>query len=131
MTNPIIFFDGICNLCISAINFIIRYDKQKIFRFSPLQSTQAKINLEKFDLHSEDLVTIVLLFEGEIYVRSDAIIKIFQLLKFPLNIFSVVKIIPSQIRNTFYDFITTKRYLWFGKLRSCIIPDEKNKMRFL
>ena len=38
----IILFDGICNLCNSAIQTIIKNDKKDLFRFAHLQSDLAR-----------------------------------------------------------------------------------------
>jgi len=40
--NKIILFDGVCNLCNNAINFIIEHDKKDVFRFASLQSDLGK-----------------------------------------------------------------------------------------
>ena len=36
--DPVLFFDGVCNLCNQAVQFVIRHDKKAVFRFAPLQS---------------------------------------------------------------------------------------------
>ena len=33
----IILFDGVCNLCNSSVNFVIRHDKKNLFKFAALQ----------------------------------------------------------------------------------------------
>ena len=40
----IILYDGVCILCNKWVNFIIKHDKNKTFKFSPLQSK----TVEKF-----------------------------------------------------------------------------------
>jgi GTPase involved in cell partitioning and DNA repair len=35
----ILFFDGVCNLCNSWVDFLVRRDKRKQFRYAPLQGT--------------------------------------------------------------------------------------------
>ncbi|MBI1939406.1 MAG: DUF393 domain-containing protein, partial [Ignavibacteriales bacterium] len=67
-----IFFDGVCNLCSGTINFLIKIDKRKIFRYSPLQSDFAKEKLHDIDLHVEGYQTIILLLNGSYYFRSEA-----------------------------------------------------------
>jgi len=129
--HPIIFFDGVCNLCNSTVNFIIRHDKKKIFRFTALQFESAKKILLKNELKNEQLDTIVLLFGNRVFIRSDAVIEIFRFLGFPLNLFALAKIIPRKIRDSIYDFISRHRYEWFGKRDSCMMPDENIKSRFL
>ena len=44
--HPIILFDGICNYCNNAVNFSIKWNKNKNLRFATLQSELAKELLE-------------------------------------------------------------------------------------
>jgi len=44
----IILFDGVCNLCNSSVNFIIKHDKKEQFIFASLQSDAAKEILLQF-----------------------------------------------------------------------------------
>ena len=48
---PVIFFDGVCNLCNSSVRFFIRRDPRKNLRFAPLQSAtgQRILNLVTVD----------------------------------------------------------------------------------
>lgn len=85
----------------------------------------------KIELENKQLDTIVLLFGNRVFVRSDAVIEIFRLLGFPLNLFALTKIIPRKIRDSVYDFISKHRYEWFGKRNVCMMPDENIKSRFL
>ena len=34
----IILFDGVCNLCNSSVQYVIKYDKKDVFRFVAIQS---------------------------------------------------------------------------------------------
>ncbi len=131
MNPPIILFDGLCNLCNSMVNFIIRYDKKKEFKFVALQSESAKIILSKIEFKNDLCTTVVLLSEHKIFSQSDAIIKIFQLLGLPLSLLSVTKILPRKYRDSIYDFISSNRYRWFGKRDSCMMPTKEIQNLFL
>ena len=82
----IIFYDGNCPMCNGWVKRLIRWDKRKQFRFSPLEGELAKTTLTSLlpDYIQED--TIVFFDEGQVYVRSDAAIKISETLGFPFNI---------------------------------------------
>ena len=131
MKNPILLFDGICNLCNSTIQQIIKADKNGIFRFASLQSDFGQEQLEKFDLKKDYLKTIVLIHGDKAYDRSDAALETARLLEGFWSVFYVFKIIPPFIRNAVYDFISNNRYRWFGKQESCMIPTPELKARFL
>jgi len=127
---PIIFFDGICNLCNASVQFVIKRDKKKQFLFASLQSDVAKNILlqKKYEIN---LDTIVLLKKDHIYQKSDAALMILKELGFPYNLFYGFKIIPKFIRDFVYDVIAKYRYQWFGKRATCMVPTKENKERFI
>jgi predicted DCC family thiol-disulfide oxidoreductase YuxK len=43
----------------------------------------------------------------------------------------VAKIIPRPVRNWLYDFVARHRYQVFGKSESCMLPDPKQRHKFL
>jgi len=47
---PVILFDGVCNLCSSFVQFVIKRDKKNIFKFASLQSDFSLSILKKFKL---------------------------------------------------------------------------------
>ena len=116
----IILFDGVCNLCNSAVNFILKRDKNKQFQFVALQSERGEKLSEKFKIAPET-DSVILIIQNKVYTESDAAIKIARLLPAPWNWFSVFKIIPINIRNGIYKWIAKKRYRWFGKRETCRI----------
>ena len=127
---PIIFFDGICNLCNASVQFVIKRDKKKQFLFASLQSDVAKNILlqKKYEIN---LNTIVLLKKDHIYKKSDAALMILKELGFPYNLFYGFKIIPKFIRDFVYDVIAKYRYQWFGKRATCMVPTKEIKERFI
>lgn len=131
MENPILFFDGVCNLCNQAVQFIIKTDKEGIFRFASLQSDFAKEHLKHFNAETEKLETIYLLVDDKIYARSDAALEIVKKLGGFWQLFYVFKIVPSFIRDAVYNLISRNRYRWFGKQESCMIPSPELSARFL
>ncbi len=131
MNNSIILFDGVCNLCNASINFIIKRDKKRIFRYTPLQSNEGKKLLDKYSLISNELNTVILIEENTVYTKSTAFIEITKSLSGAWKIARILKIIPKNIRDFLYDIIAGKRYKWFGKRNECIIPNENYKDLFL
>lgn len=116
--NPIILFDGVCNLCNGAIDFIIKKDKEKLFRFVPLQSEIGKELIENYNIPPET-DSVILVFQNHLYVESEASMQILRLLPAPWKWLSFFKIIPMKFRNGIYKWIAKKRYRWFGKRGAC------------
>ncbi len=129
--HPILFFDGVCNLCNGFVQFVIKRDPKAIFRFAPLQSEQGKEVLQRAHLSTEELSTVVLFWKDKIYTHSDVPLEVARLLGGGWPLFYGFRIIPKGIRNAIYDWIARNRYRWFGKKESCMIPTPDVKSRFL
>ena len=57
----IILFDGVCNLCIGSIQFIIKKDSKDIFRLAPIQSVvgQKIIKKHSIDISKKDSIVLI------------------------------------------------------------------------
>lgn len=129
--NQIILFDGLCNLCNSSVQFIIKRDKKKQFRFASLQSSFGTKQLHAFGLSVNELHSIILVNKESYLQKSDAALEIAQNLQQPWPLFYAFKIIPRFFRDWIYDLIAKNRYSWFGKKDSCMIPTQELKSRFI
>lgn len=130
----IIFFDGVCNLCNGAVNFIIDRDANGYFRFAPLQSTVANRLLRDRSVSVQDdgdPRSLVLVESGEIYVRSTAALRIARRLDGPWPLLYGAIILPRPLRDALYDWIATCRYSWFGRRSQCRRPTPDVQERFL
>ena len=129
----LILFDGVCNLCNSSVLYVIKRDKKDTFLFAPLQSEAGKQIIEKFNIDTSKMDSI-LLYNPEkevIYYKSTAALQVASHLKSPINILAIFLIVPSFIRHWVYDFIAKNRYKWFGKKETCMIPTPELKSKFL
>ncbi len=132
INKQLILFDGVCNLCNSSVNFIIKRDKKNTFLFTPLQSQLGKQIIEEYNIDTNKTDSILLYIPKKgITYKSTAALKIASHLGFPVKILSVFLIIPTFIRNWVYDFIAKNRYKWFGKKELCMIPTPELKNKFL
>jgi predicted DCC family thiol-disulfide oxidoreductase YuxK len=127
----IIFFDGVCNLCNGFIQFIIKKDIEKKFKFASLQSEYAS-SLPIFSGKiSKIFSTVVLLHEGIYYYHSTAILKIAKQLPIPYSTLFYIIVIPAPLRDFVYKWIAKNRYSLFGKSNDCWLPSSNLKERFL
>jgi|SRR6185503_6034057 len=127
----IILFDGVCNLCNSSVNFVLKHEKESIFRFASIQSEAGKQLLNWCGLPQEFSAAVIYIGNGNIYLGSTAALKIGQRLKFPWPwISSAGLFVPKTFRDRVYDQIGIHRYQWFGKRDVCMIPTKELKARF-
>jgi len=127
----IMLFDGVCNLCNTTVQFIIRNDPDARFHFCSLQSEKAHKLLGEEQPEGISLNSIVLI-EGEtIYLCSTAALRIARKLRFPWRLLSVLLLVPVPIRDIAYRYIARNRYRIFGRRDACTIPTEALKSRFL
>jgi predicted DCC family thiol-disulfide oxidoreductase YuxK len=128
----IILFDGVCNLCDSAVQFVIKHDKKDTFRFVALQSKLGAEILAYIGIDTKNIDSIVLYEPGvAYYYKSDAVLQIAKNLDGFFLLGTVFKILPSGIRNQLYDYIAKNRYKWYGKKENCMIPTPELKIKFL
>jgi len=131
MKPSIILFDGVCNLCSSFVQFIIRHDSRAKFKFSSLQSEVAQKILAQFNIPPNELRTIVLVEDGKVYLRSRAVLRVARRLDGAWKISALFYIFPSFISDAIYNFISKYRYKVFGKRDTCLVPTPELKSRFL
>lgn len=127
----VVIFDGVCNLCNNFVNLIIKRDKKSAFKFSAIGSDYSKSVEEKFKVNLEELDTVVLIENENIFIKSTAVMKICRQLGFPYNLLVVFYAIPRFFRNKIYDFVARNRYKVFGKRNSCMIPTPDVLNRFI
>lgn len=128
----IILFDGVCNLCDSAVQFVIKHDKNDIFRFVALQSELGQQILKHIGINPINIDSVILYEPGiAYYYKSNAAIVIAKSLGGFWHLGTLFRIIPEGIRNQLYDYIAKNRYKWYGKKENCWIPTEELKSKFL
>lgn len=129
----LILFDGVCNLCNGAINFVIKRDQEDVFRYASLQSELGKRLLSERHINPEETDSIILI-EPEVayYVKSDAALEIARHLGWPWKALGIFNhILPVSIRDMVYDLVAKNRYRLFGRKDQCMIPTPALKAKFL
>ena len=128
----IILFDGICNVCNGSVVFILKREKEPIFKFASIQSEAGKELMEWCGLPSGYDQAIVYIENGRILTGSTAALKIGQTLIFPWPALSCAGfIVPLFVRDWVYGRIALNRYQWFGRKDVCMVPNNNLKTRFL
>src|SRR6218665_2840998 len=128
----IILFDGVCNLCDSFVQFIIKRDNEDIFRFVPLQSEFGLSIIKHTGIDTTKIDSIILYEPGiAYYYKAQAAIKIAKYLGGIYSLLKIFTVLPNGISNSVYDYVARNRYKWYGKKESCMIPTPELKAKFL
>jgi predicted DCC family thiol-disulfide oxidoreductase YuxK len=128
----IILFDGVCNLCNSSVQFVIKQDSRDVFRFVALQSDLGQDILKHIGIDPKHIDSIILYEPGiAYYYKSDAALEIAKNLGGFFHFGTLFRIIPTGIRNQLYDYIAKNRYNWYGKMENCMLPTPEIKSKFL
>ena len=129
----VILFDGLCNFCNSWVDTLIKFDKNNVFSFTSLQSTNGKDILRRIGRNPEDISTVVLVKTiDEVYYKSDVPLKVVELLGVsPPFINLLGTVINKSIRDKLYDGVASNRYKIMGKRETCRCSDSDKPAKFL
>ena len=130
INHPVILFDGVCNLCSASVQYVIKHDPKKNFRFASLQSSFGEKILLRFNLPLNNYNSFILYANDKIYTRSTAALFVTKELSGLIKLLYVFIIVPKFIRDAVYNIIAKNRYKWFGRKNECWIPTTELKNLF-
>lgn len=119
---PIVLFDGFCNLCSGAIDFILKHDPTHKFRFLPFQSEFARSFLNELGSLPQPIGTLILFEGSRSYTGSTAWLRIVRRLSGLWPLLFALVVIPRPVRDMTYNWIARNRYRWFGTRIACRAP---------
>jgi len=125
---PVIVFDGVCNLCNTSIDFVMRRDRGRVFLMAANQGETARRLLGDA---AADVDTIALVEPGRVSHRSTAVLRIARRLPWPWRAGAALLVIPRPLRDALYRLLARYRYRWFGKRSTCRLPTPEEAARFL
>jgi predicted DCC family thiol-disulfide oxidoreductase YuxK len=124
---PIVFFDGVCNLCNASVAFLIRHDRRARLRFASLQGETAA----RMVPDAKAIASVALWEKGKLHRRSGAALRMIARMGGPWRAAAALLLVPPFIRDGVYEWIARNRYRWFGKRESCRLPTAAEAGRFL
>lgn len=119
----LIVFDGHCLLCGGSVGFLYRRDRQRLFRYVPLQSPAGLFLSDKLGLDPEDPTTFVAILGGVPRTMSDGALGALQRLGGFWRTLAILRVVPAFLRDAVYRLVARNRYRWFGQ-RTCALSDE-------
>ena len=135
-SKAIVLYDGVCGLCNRAVQFLLKRDRLDRLQFASLQSDLAAKVLNRHGLDHKHLDTVyAVLNYGEpnetLLAKGDAFLFFAGIIGGIWSVARVDKVVPRPVRNWLYDFVARHRYQVFGKSESCMLPDPKQRHKFL
>ena len=131
MTGGVILFDGECAFCEASVRFIARHDPAGYFRFGASQSPQGAALLATHGLTREMTKSMVLIEDGQVYLRSTATLRIAGRLTAPWHLASVFLYVPRPIRDAAYRVVAAVRRHLAGRSNACEIPPPEIRARMI
>lgn len=128
--HPIIFFDGVCGLCNGFVDFVMRFDREHIFRFATLQGSTAE-KLLPAELR-DNIQSVVLFDNGKLLLKSKAATEVLKRLPGPIGVMGAIGArVPEGLGNRVYDLVAENRYKIFGRRDICRVPSAEERPLFL
>jgi len=131
VTHGIVLFDGTCLFCEGSVKFIAERDAAGYFRFGASQSAAAQQILQQYGVDRTAARSIVLIEDGQAYLRSTASLRIARRLAFPWNLASGFLIVPRPIRDLVYNLVAAVRHRIAGVSNACDIPPAAIRDRLI
>jgi len=128
--SSIVLFDGVCNFCNASVNFIIRYDRSKRFKFAALQSEIGQQLRAKHGI-GDDVDSIILIEDDRAYLHSSAGLRVAKGLGGIWSLAYIFIVVPAFIRDLVYKTFAKYRYRLFGRQEACMLPTPDVRERFL
>jgi predicted DCC family thiol-disulfide oxidoreductase YuxK len=130
-SNGVILFDGTCAFCERSVTFVARRDPTGYFRFGASQTPAGAALLTQFGLTREAARSIVLIEDGQIYVKSTASLRIARRLAWPWKAAAVLLWVPRPIRDAVYGLVAAARHRIAGPSNACEIPPPEIRERLI
>jgi predicted DCC family thiol-disulfide oxidoreductase YuxK len=137
MSHPILLYDGGCGLCNRFVQFILRRDRDAVFRFASLQSALAAPILTRHGVNPGVLDTVYVALNHELtneYLLSRSGAVLFVLKQLPglwRSAAFLLQLLPKILRDAAYNVVARNRYRLFGRSEVCTLRSDQDRSRFL
>ena len=130
-TAPLIVFDDVCVLCSGFVQWVIRRDRQGLFRFTSAQGPLGQALYRDLGLDPVDLETNLLVVGGVAYGKLAAVVEVAVRLGGVWRAAALLKALPAPLGDWAYDRIARNRYALFGRRDTCRLPSPGLADRFI
>lgn len=133
LDDRVLLYDGVCALCNGVVLFLLKRDREGVFRFAHLESG---VGLELMGgnatVDGVVLVTDALGPGQRVYRRSDAVAEALRLLGGGWRTLGRgLAVVPRVVREAGYGAVARVRYKVFGRYAVCPMPSAAERERFV
>lgn len=131
-SNPLIIFDGLCVLCSSGVQFMLRRDPHGTSRFAAIQEAVPQALYRHYGLDAGRFDTFMVLSDGVPYVKWEGVVAAGRTLPPRWRWLATLgRLIPNAIGDRVYDWVQRNRIGWFGARDTCFVPSPATTRRML
>jgi len=132
----LVLYDGVCGLCSRLLQFLLRRDRRRVFRFASLQSAVGRSIVERSGGNPAELTSFYVVADYEttaarVFARSDAALFVAGALSWPWKAARWLRVVPRAVRDRAYDLVARNRYRVFGRFDRCLVPSREFRNRFI
>jgi predicted DCC family thiol-disulfide oxidoreductase YuxK len=127
----VVLFDGTCAFCERSVRFIATRDPAGYFRFGASQTPAAATLLAKYGTTREAARSLILIEDGQVFLRSTAALRIAHRMTMPWRLAGVLLAVPVPIRDAVYRVVAAVRYRLAGTSNACEIPPQEIRDRLI
>lgn len=122
-SQPLIVFDGDCVFCSRSMRRVARMDPAERLRMTPAQGPLGQALYRFAGLPTDRFDTYLVLVEGRMFARSDALVAMAGQLSIPWRLLRFARIVPRPLRDAAYGLLARHRYRLFGRVEACGLAD--------
>lgn len=131
-TAPLLIFDGVCVLCSSGVQWMLKRDPEGKTRFAAIQDEIPRALYAHYGLDADQFDSFMVLADGRPHLKWAGAIAAARTLPAPWSWLAVAgRLVPGFIGDALYDVVQRNRLRWFGRRSDCMVPSEKTAGRFL
>jgi predicted DCC family thiol-disulfide oxidoreductase YuxK len=127
---PVILFDGTCAFCERSVRFIATRDNG-YFKFGASQNAEGQALLARFGTTREAARSLILIEDGRIYLRSDAVLRVAGRMHAPWSYARVFLLVPRPLRDIVYKMVAAVRHRLAGESNACEVPPPEIRSRLI
>lgn len=130
MPGGVILFDGTCAFCERSVRFIAARDRG-YFKFGASQNPEGGALLAQYGTSREAARSIILIEDGEVSLRSTAVLRIARRMTAPWHWAAVLLLVPVGLRDAVYRVVAAIRHRIAGPSNACEIPPPEIRGRLI